>query len=78
MALDYSTLDALRTHHPAWRLLNSPHAPLVARFLHRVFVAPHARVMAASGLTEALEDALSGLRARRLVGFPTICFIHIV
>jgi hypothetical protein len=26
--LDFATLDALRTHHPAWRLLRSDHAPL--------------------------------------------------
>jgi hypothetical protein len=35
--MDYTTLDALRQHHPAWRLLNSPHVPLIASFLHRVF-----------------------------------------
>ncbi len=64
MALDYSTLDALRTHHPAWRLLRSDHAPLVASFLHRVFVAPNVRVMAAADLAEALEDELYMLRER--------------
>ena len=64
MNLDYSTLDALRSHHPAWRLLRSDHAPLVASFLHRVFVAPNVRVMAAADLVEALEDELYGLRER--------------
>ena len=58
MSLDHATLDALRTHHPAWRLLRSDHAPLVASFLHRVFVAPNVRVMAATDLAEALEDEL--------------------
>ena len=62
MTLDFATLDALRTHHPAWRLLRSDHAPLVASFLHRVFVAPNVRVMAAADLAEALEDELYGLR----------------
>jgi hypothetical protein len=62
MTLDYSTLDALRAHHPAWRLLRSDHAPLVASFLHRVFVAPNVRVMAAADLAEALEDELYALR----------------
>lgn len=62
MALDFATLDALRTHHPAWRLLRSDHAPLVASFLHRVFVAPNVRVMAAADLAEALEDELFALR----------------
>jgi len=64
MTIDYSTLDALRTHHPAWRLLRSDHAPLVASFLHRVFVAPNMRVIAAADLAEALEDELYALRDR--------------
>ncbi|KAA6187878.1 DUF3375 domain-containing protein [Thiohalocapsa marina] len=60
--MDYSTLDSLRSLHPAWRLLRSEHAPLVASFLHRAFVAPNVRVMAAADLAEALEDALFALR----------------
>ena len=59
---DFATLDALRTHHPAWRLLRSDHAPLIVSFLHRVFVAPNVRVMPAADLAEALEDELYGLR----------------
>ena len=62
MSLDYLTLDALRAHHPAWRLLRSDHAPLVASFLHRTFVAPNVRVMAAADLAEILEDQLYALR----------------
>jgi hypothetical protein len=62
MTLDFSALDALRTHHPAWRLLRSDHAPLIAGFLHRVFVVPNVRVMAAADLAEALEDELYALR----------------
>lgn len=62
MALDFATLDTLRSHHPAWRLLRSDHAPLVASFLHRIFVAPNVRVMAAADLIEALEDELYELR----------------
>ncbi len=65
MTLDFATLDALRTHHPAWRLLRSDHAPLVASFLHRVFVAPNVRAMAAADLAEALEDELYALRLQR-------------
>ena len=64
MIPDFATLDALRTHHPAWRLLRSEHAALVASFLHRVFVAPNVRVMAAADLAEALEDELYALRQR--------------
>lgn len=48
--MDHATLSALRDHHPAWRLLASPHAPLVASFLHRVFVAPNVRVMSEADL----------------------------
>lgn len=62
MTLDFNTLDSLRTHHPAWRLLRSDHAALVASFLHRVFVVPNVRVMAAADLAEALEDELYALR----------------
>ncbi|RQR55356.1 DUF3375 domain-containing protein [Burkholderia sp. Bp9126] len=62
MPLDYPTLDALRTRHPAWRLLRSDHAPLAVGFLHRVFVAPNVRMMAAPVLAEALEDELYALR----------------
>lgn len=62
MTLDFVTLDTLRTHHPAWRLLRSDHAPLVASFLHRTFVVPNVRVMAAADLSEALEDELYALR----------------
>jgi len=36
MSLDFTTLDTLRIHHPAWRLLRSDHAPLVVSFLHRL------------------------------------------
>ena len=44
--MDYATLDMLRQRHPAWRMLRSEHAPLIASFLYRVFIAPNERVMA--------------------------------
>lgn len=62
MTLDFSTLEILRTRHPAWRLLRSDHAPLVASFLHHVFIVPNVRIMAAVDLVEALEDELYALR----------------
>ncbi|KWB99958.1 DUF3375 domain-containing protein [Burkholderia ubonensis] len=62
MFLDYPTLDALRTRHPAWRLLRSDHAPLAVSFLHRAFGAPNVREVAAPFLAEALEDELYALR----------------
>ena len=64
MDFDYDTLDRLRQSHPAWRLLRSEHAPLVAGFLHRVFVEPNRRVVAQSDLVEYLEDELFALRER--------------
>ncbi len=60
--MNHATLVTLRDRHPAWRLLASPHAPLVANFLHRVFVAPNERVISEADLAEALEDELFVLR----------------
>jgi hypothetical protein len=60
--MDHATLATLRERHPAWRLLASPHAPLVASLLHRVFVAPNARVLSEAHLAEALDDQLFALR----------------
>jgi len=60
--MDHHTLSALRERHPAWRLLASAHAPLVAGFLHRVFVLPNVRLMNAADLAEVLEDELYALR----------------
>ncbi|MFV1998681.1 MAG: DUF3375 family protein, partial [Acidiferrobacterales bacterium] len=65
MSLDFNTLDLLRQSHPAWRLLNSPHAPLIASFLQQVFIAPNERVIAQADLVEALEDTLFALREQR-------------
>jgi hypothetical protein len=62
MKLDYATLDQLRRTHPAWRLLRSDHAPLVASFLNRVFIEPNVRVISQADLVEAIEDELFGLR----------------
>lgn len=64
MSLDYATLELLQRSHPAWRLLRSDHAPLLATFLDRIFVTPNVRVMAQADLVEALEDELFGLRER--------------
>jgi hypothetical protein len=64
LSIDYTTLNLLRQSHPAWRLLRSDHAALVASFLHRVFIVPNLRVMAQADLAEALEDELFTLRER--------------
>ena len=54
-ALDYETLDVLRQNHPAWRLLVSPHAPLMVSFFHRAFFHDNVRVAPQADLVEALE-----------------------
>ncbi|WP_426991756.1 DUF3375 domain-containing protein [Methylomonas sp. CM2] len=64
MSLDYATLELLKQNHPAWRLLRSDHAPLIAGFLHRAFVAPNQRLIGQADLAEALEDELFALRER--------------
>ena len=64
MPLDHQTLEALRQHHPAWRLLRSDHAALVGSFLDRVFIVPNRRVIPQAELAEALEDDLYDLRER--------------
>ena len=65
MPLDYVTLDLLRQNHPAWRLLRALHAPLIAGFLHRVFIVPNVRTLSQADLVEALEDELFVLRERQ-------------
>lgn len=62
MTLDHTTLASFREHHPAWRLLASPHAPLVAGFLHKAFIEPNVRLMSEADLAEMLEDDLYALR----------------
>ncbi len=64
MNLDYATLELLRQSHPAWKLLRSDHAPLIASFLNRVYLLPNLRVMAQEDLVEALKDELFVLRER--------------
>jgi len=65
MALDYITFNLLRQNHPAWRLLRAQHAPLVAGFLHRVFIVPNVRILSQADLVEALEDELFALRQQQ-------------
>lgn len=60
--MDYDKLVALRRSHPAWRLLLASHAPLVASFLHEVFIAPNVRAFSQSALRSKLEDVLFRLR----------------
>lgn len=62
MPLDFSSLTLLRQQHPAWRLLCSDHAPLIASFLEQTFITRNQRSISATDLAESLEDMLFGLR----------------
>ncbi len=62
MDFDYSALKALRKTHPAWKLLVADHSPLIAAFIHKVFIVPNQRRMSRSDLASALEDYLFALR----------------
>lgn len=61
MPLSYETLNLMRRDHPSWRLLCAEHAPLIASFLHRIFVEPNVRVISEADLAERLEDELFAL-----------------
>jgi hypothetical protein len=63
MSLDYDTLETLRQNHPAWRLLASPNAVLMASFFQKAFVEHNVRVIPQADLVEALEDQLFQLRS---------------
>ncbi len=78
MAFDFTTLELLRHGHPAWKLLRSDHAALVASFLHAAFVAPNVRGVAQADLAEKLEDHLYDLRLRHpdTFGRPPLDYLN--
>ena len=61
--MDYRTLETLRRRHPAWRLLNADHAPLIVSFLHDTFIRPNVRTLSQPELATRLEDYLFSLRS---------------
>lgn len=56
--MNFADLKSQRKTNTAWRLLASPHAPLVASFLYVVFVQPNRRSMAFDEAVSALDDTL--------------------
>ena len=56
--MDYQQLLTQRRTHPAWRLLAADHAPMIASFLHRSFIAPNVRTIARQQLASQLDDHL--------------------
>jgi Protein of unknown function (DUF3375) len=61
--MDYRTLETLQHKHPAWRLLNADHAPLIISFLYDTFIRPNVRTLSEGELVTRLEDCLFSLRA---------------
>ena len=61
--MDYRTLETLQRKHPAWRLLNADHAPLIISFLYDTFIRPNVRTLSQGELVTQLEDCLFSLRA---------------
>ena len=62
MALEFHALTHIRKHHPAWRLLQADHAPLIASFLHKAFIQTNERIVEQSILVAQLEDYLFQLQ----------------
>lgn len=60
--MNYDYLCQLRNNHPAWRLLTLDNAPLIAGFLHHVFIRPNKRAIRQRELVSALDDYLYDLR----------------
>ncbi|MDK6080494.1 DUF3375 domain-containing protein [Massilia varians] len=61
--MDFQQLVLQRRTHPAWRLLAADHAPMIASFLHRSFVAPNMRTIARQELASQLDDYLFQIHA---------------
>jgi len=61
-ALDFRALETLQQSHPAWRLLNADHAPLIVSFLHQAYIKPNVRTLPESELVLQLDDYLYHLR----------------
>lgn len=61
-SLHRATLQKLREHHPAWRLLAATNAPFIVSFLHHAFIASNTRTAARDSLISSLEDHLHEAR----------------
>jgi hypothetical protein len=55
-AMNYDYLCQLRSNHPAWRLLTRDNAPLIAGFIHHVFIRPNKRAIRQQELVSALDS----------------------
>ena len=70
MAVTFYDLEILRRQHPGWRLLSADSAPLIASFLHRVFVEGNHREISETELADYLEDEIYDIRTSVPDAFP--------
>lgn len=56
--MHYADLKSQRKNNTAWRLLASPHAPLLASFLYQVFIQPNQRSLSFDHAVSQLDDTL--------------------
>jgi hypothetical protein len=56
--MQYDDLKSQRKNNTAWRLLTSPHAPLIASFLYQVFIQANQRSLPFDIVTSKLDDML--------------------
>jgi hypothetical protein len=59
--VDYEAIDALRTRHPAWRILRANNTSLILSFLGGFFVENNRGACSASVVAAALDDQLYAL-----------------
>ncbi|UWG97973.1 DUF3375 domain-containing protein [Dehalobacter sp. DCM] len=63
--MSFEFLELLRKKNPAWRLLASPQAPLIAAFLYKEFIAENRRQIAEQELIGRLESFIDQLNQGR-------------
>ncbi len=56
--MQYDDLKSQRKNNTAWRLLTSPHAPLIASFLYQVFIQANQRSLPFDIVVSKLDDML--------------------
>lgn len=61
-SVDFRTLEALRKHNAAWKLLAADKAPFTIAFLYDAFTKPNRRTLSQSELTTKLDDLLYSVR----------------
>lgn len=68
--LERATLQNLRDHHPAWRLLAATNAPFIISFLNRAFLTSNTRTASLQSLVPSLDDHLTEARQLGALELP--------